>query len=105
MAALTLIRERGPHTVAANPIYAVSGRGLKAPGEVIFEVLAADAQGLRPLVGARHLFSLDGWLFWADFVSLEQCVSSVPGLELLRDWPALRGVMHVVPDESTTAAH
>lgn len=55
---------------------------------------------LRSLIGDRHLFFFEqGHPFSGELLSLEGCTSTVGGLTLLRDWPALLGVMRIYPNK------
>ena len=103
MACLSILRERGPTTVAANPIFPLDALNVRGEGEFRFEVLDAAASQLKAIVGMHRCFYIDetSGVFWAQLRSLEPCVSTHPGLALLRDKPTLRGVLVVVEEGAT----
>ncbi len=103
MACLSILGERGPKTVAtvaANPIFPLDALNVRGGELFRFEVFDADAGQLKALVGTHRCFYIDetSGVFWARFQSLEPCVSTHPGLGLLRDKPTLRGVLVVVEE-------
>jgi hypothetical protein len=76
----------------------------KNAGEFTFEILKRDAKALERFLGQQHLLSADGGqVFWGELISLTPCVSTVPGLALMRQRPALRGVLRVYPDATGAA--
>ena len=95
MACLSIVRESGPTTVAANPIFLLDPMSSKSGVEVAFEVFEADGGELKSLIGEHRCFYIDDnvGVFWARLKSLEPCVSTHPGLALLRNTPTLRGVL------------
>ena len=100
MACLSIIRDGGPSTVAANPIFPLDPIDRRGDAEFWFEVLEAAAAELKTLVGEHRCFYIDstGEVFWAKLRSLEPCVSSHQGLALLRDKPTLRGILVIVKE-------
>ncbi|MGH8227054.1 MAG: hypothetical protein ACREU3_03970 [Steroidobacteraceae bacterium] len=100
MACLSIVREHGRTTVAANPIFLLDPMTSQLGAEVAFEVFDADSAELKTLVGAHRCFYIDDsvGVFWAQLKSLEPCVSTHPGLALLRTRPTLHGVFVIVGD-------
>jgi len=103
MVCLSILRERGHTTVAANPIFPLDALNVRGEKEIRFEVFDADANELKAIVGTHQCFYIDetSGVFWARLRSLEPCVSTHPGLALLRDKPTLRGVLVVVEEGMT----
>ena len=59
-----------------------------------FEVLESNASALPKQIGVKNLLSIDGETpFWGTLVSLEPCTSTAPGLALLREKSALKGIL------------
>jgi hypothetical protein len=56
MTCLSIVREHGPVTVAANPIYPLDTMTNAVGAEFTFEVLDADAGELKTLVGEHRCF-------------------------------------------------
>jgi hypothetical protein len=58
-------------------------------------VLEADASSLKRLIGKTETFGVDSRQlpFIGKLVSLERCTSSVDALSLIREKPAMRGVI------------
>ena len=103
MTCLSILRERGPATVAANPIWPLDALNIRGGGEFRFEVFDVDASQLKAIIGAHRCFYINetSGTFWARLQSLDPCVSTHPGLALLRDKPTLRGVLVVVEEGAT----
>lgn len=105
MATLSIIQDHSPARVVANPIFPLRRITVHEGSEIEFEVFEVDAGQLKPLVGMHRCFSIDqAWdPFWALFRSLEPCVSTHPGLALIRraNVPTLRGVLVVVEGAAT----
>jgi hypothetical protein len=102
MTCLSIVREHGPVTVAANPIYPLDTATNAAGAEATFEVLDADAGELKTLVGEHRCFYIDNnvGVFWARLKSLKPCESTHPGLLHRRNESTLRGVMVIVGDSA-----
>jgi hypothetical protein len=100
MACLSIIRDGGPATIAANPIFLLDPIDPRGDTEFRFEVFEADAGDLKSLVGDHRCFYIDSTseVFWAKLKSLEPCMSSHRGLAQLRDKPTLRGVLMIVKE-------
>ncbi len=96
MAAISKISEGRPAIVLANPVYVIS----HTSEHVEFEILEADAAALRQLVGTPQLLAMDGIPLWGQLLSLVCCSSTAPGLGMLRERQALRGVLRVYLGES-----
>ena len=103
MTCLSVLHDGGPVIVAANPIFPLDPVTVRGGAEIRFEVFEVDAGKLKSLVGAHRCFYIDQktGVFWARLNSLERCVSTHPGLALLRDKPTLRGVLIVVDEQAT----
>ena len=103
MACLSIIRDGGPATVAANPIFPLDPVIIRGGAEIRFEVFEVNAGELKSLVGAHRCFYIDetSGVFWARLNRLERCVSTHRGLALLRDKPTLQGVLVVVEEPAT----
>jgi hypothetical protein len=98
MSCLSVIRD-GRSVVVANPIYLLSPIEVRNGANVTFEVLAADAASLKDLVGQISYYYLDPpGFFWAQLKTLDECQSTHPGLALLRNKPAFRGVFSIFGD-------
>ncbi len=102
MTRLSILREKGPTTVVADiflldSLDAVEGR------EFRFEVLSENAEHLKTIVGEHQCFYIDHatGAFWARLRSLEPCVSTHPGLGLMRDKPTFLGVLAIVDEVRT----
>jgi hypothetical protein len=97
MATLSILAEDGIMITCANPIYLASPIDCSRGSKVTFEVLEVDASFLKRLAGKIETFGLDPTQppFTAELTSLESCASTVPALALLRDRPAMRGVLTV----------
>jgi hypothetical protein len=93
MGYLSIINERGPATWVANPIYPLDPLSVGRGAEIGFEVLEADADRLKTLIGEYRCFyiNVESGAFWAQLKSLEPTVSTHPGLAGLRNEPTLRG--------------
>lgn len=98
MACLSIVREHGHMTVAANPIFLLGPMTSQLGAEVAFEVLDSDGAELKALVGEYRCFYIDDsvGVFWAKLTSLEPCVSTHPGLALLGNRLTLHGVFVIV---------
>ena len=103
MACLSILADGCPPTSAANPIFLLDALNIRGGGEFRFEVLDAVASQQKAIVGMHQCFYIDetSGVFWAQLRSLEPCVSTHPGLALLRDKPTLRGVLVVVEEGAT----
>jgi hypothetical protein len=79
----------------ASPLYPVSQPDYRPGARITFEVLEADAASLKRLVGKTETFGTDPEHppFIGQLVSLEPCSSSVAALSLMREKPAMRGVI------------
>ena len=96
MSCLSVVRDGGPPVVVANPIYLFSPIEVRNGAEVTFEVLAADASSSKDLIGQiRYYYLVPPGLFWARLKTLDECQSTHPGLALLRNKPAFRGVFSI----------
>jgi hypothetical protein len=97
MGCLSVFRSHEPTRIVANPIFLFSRGEQYSPGDRLeFEVLEADADALKPLVGKQQYFVLDGTLpAWGQLEELQPCVSTHPGLKYLRAKPTLRGVLSI----------
>lgn len=86
----------------ANPIFPTSDSDWRNRGNLIFEVLADDADSLRHCLGKIPRFSLDTEApFWATLTNLDPCISTRTDLSLSRDKPTLHGSLVIVaPAES-----
>lgn len=101
MSCLSVFRRPGKGAVvAANPIYITSPIEDQAnTARLEFEVLIEDASSLSALIGEREHYALGSeWAFWGVLESLEPAESTHPGLGLMRNRRALRGVMTVYPE-------
>jgi hypothetical protein len=99
MSALSIVRDdRKVVRLVANPIFLTSPLMVARGAQLSFEMFEADAGGLKPLVGMKQLYFLDDQLFWAELISLEACVSTHPGLRMLREKATLRGVFSIFGD-------
>ena len=59
MSALSIVRNENKAVIlVANPLYLTSPFTAQAGGRVRFEVLEADAAGLKPLIGTKQLYYL-----------------------------------------------
>ena len=58
-----------------------------------FEVLEADAASLESYIGKKQLLAANASTFWGEFVSLEPCTSTAPGLGMLRHKPTFHVVI------------
>ena len=69
-------------------------------GEVRFEVLEADAENLKTLAGTFRLLYVSELEapFRGQIRSLRSCVSTHPGLTMLRDRPTLCGVLAIADE-------
>jgi hypothetical protein len=63
--------------------------------EIEFEVLEKNTTQLKKIVGETHTFGLEGKAFVAEVSKLEPRVSTVNGLSLMRDEPAMYGVLTI----------
>jgi hypothetical protein len=106
MTCLSILPDDSPATVAANPIFPLEPFAIRTSAEIKFEVFEADAAELKTLVGEYRCFYIDGagGTFWAQLKTLERCVSTHPGLAMLRDKPTLRGVLLPVREPTTKPA-
>jgi|HubBroStandDraft_2_1064218.scaffolds.fasta_scaffold161372_1 hypothetical protein len=97
MATLSILAEDGMMITCANPIYLTSPIDYSRGSKVTFEVLEANASSLKRLAGKIETFGVDPqqFPFSAELTSLEPCTSTVTALALLRDRPAMRGVLTV----------
>jgi hypothetical protein len=104
MARLSIIRERGPATVAAD-VFPLDTLNVCGGGGFRFGVRDDDADELKTILGEHHGFYIGDatgvFWFWARLQSLEPCVSTHPGLALSRDKPTLRGVLCIVEEGAT----
>lgn len=92
MASLSIVRDDGPTTLLANPLFMLDPIVIVDGAEARFEVFDVDAGMLKSLVGKHQCFYMDSvGIFWAQIKSLELCTSTHPGLALLRNRPTLRG--------------
>jgi hypothetical protein len=99
MPVLSIIRNGLPARSWIHPAYPVTELKPNCPGEFVFEVLEADGEPLKDDIGQRYLLTADGGqVFWGELLSLTPCTSTVAGLALMRNRPALRGVLRVFPD-------
>lgn len=103
MACLSIIRERGPTTIAADPIFPLDALNVRGGGEFSFEVFDVDDCELKAFIGEHRCFFIDdtSGTFWARLQSLEPCVSTHPALALMRDRPTLRAVLVIVEEVAT----
>jgi hypothetical protein len=70
--------------------------GSPSPGEQYeFEVLSRDAAYLEERIGKDDQYVIEGQACWAKLVSLKTCLSTHPGLSLMRERPAMRGVFTI----------
>lgn len=99
MATLSILEEDGILVTCANPIYPTSPVDSHRGAKITFEVLEVDASSLKRLAGTGRMetFVMDPhqFPFSAELTTLEPCTSTVPALSLLRDRPAMRGVLTV----------
>ena len=104
MACLSIVREHGPVTVAANPIFLLDAVTSTPGSEVAFEVFDDAAGHLKILVGQHRCFYIDDevGVFWARLESLNPCGSTHPGLALLKHKPTLRGLFVIVGDSGNS---
>jgi hypothetical protein len=95
MATLSVLSEDGMMVICASPIYLTSAIEYRPGAKLMFEVLEADATSLKRLVGKTETFGMDPTQlpFTAQLTNLESCTSTVEALALLRDRPAMRGVL------------
>ncbi len=102
VACLSILGDSGPVRVAANPIFPFDPVAFHGGAEIGFEVFDVDASELKSLVGSYRCFCIDetSGILWAQLKSLELCVSSHPGLAMLRGKPTLRGVLVGVEDHA-----
>jgi hypothetical protein len=83
----------------ASPIYVISEPVDYSPGsEIVFEILAADAGPLQRRLGQRDQYGIDSSAapFFGVLASLEPCQSTHFALSLMRQKPAMRGVLKVL---------
>ena len=103
MSCLSVIEDKGKMIaiVVANPIFLTSPiEGLPNGSKIVFEVLEIDADGL--IVGDTRYYSIDGRQpFWGTIKSIDHCVSTHPGLDLLRDKPTLRCELEIFSEETS----
>jgi hypothetical protein len=97
MGCLSVFISHGPAKIVANPIFLFSRPEEYLPGgRLEFEVLEADADALKPLIGKQQYYVLDGTMpAWGQLEELQPCVSTHPGLEYRRAKPTLRGVLTI----------
>jgi hypothetical protein len=91
MACLSVSKD-GVYVVCASPIFPVSEIG----NTLAFEVFESGATSLKLRVGKPDEYFIDSvGTFFGVLKSLEKCVSTHPGLALLRHKNTLYGVMEV----------
>jgi hypothetical protein len=105
MSALSVVRDGNKAvTLAANPLYLISAFTTARGGQVIFEILEADAGGLQRLVGTKQLYYLEEQLFWGQLESLEPCESTHPTLSTVActlNKKTMRGVFSILGETDT----
>jgi hypothetical protein len=82
-------------TVCANPIFPLDEPDWRDGTTLTFEVLEADADVLFEQVKMVRQYALDGQAFTGKLDSLEECISTHPGLGLLGNDRTLRGVFTI----------
>ena len=89
----------------ANPFFLVSGFNPRVGEKIEFEVLDSNATQLKTLVGTTQTFALEGQAFIAEVTELEPRVSTVDALKLMRETPAMHGVLTITSlmDETSAA--
>jgi hypothetical protein len=105
MSALSIVRNENKAVIlVANPLYLTSSFTAQAGGRVTFEVLEADAAGLKKLIGSKQLYYLENELFWAQLKSLEPCESAHHTLAIVArslNKKTLRGVFSILGETNT----
>jgi len=89
MSALSIARDgKPPFVIAASPLFTLNAKPpYGEAGRVVFEIFERDAEVLQSLLGKYENYAMDGEAFVGKIVSLEPCVSTHPGLGLMRDRP------------------
>lgn len=101
MTTISIIREGRPAVILAH-VFPVTELLPERAGDFVFELLSRDGNSLKRYFGQKNLLSADGGqVFWGELMSLTPCTSTVPALSLMRDRPALRGILRVYPDAIT----
>jgi hypothetical protein len=102
VACLSIIREHGPATVAANPIFLLDTLTSTIGSEVAFEVFDADAGELKTLVGEHRYFYVDDHIgvFWTRLKSPEPRQSKIFERPPLSKKPMLNGIFVIVGDSA-----
>lgn len=95
MATISEVIDNGPAVTLASPVYII----VTDSKAIEFEVLETDAASLHSQLGRKRFLAIDGATFWGELVSLEPCTSTAAGLCMLRQQPALRGVVRIFPGE------
>lgn len=95
MATISKLTDGGPAIVWAT-VHVVEGDEF-----IEFEVLESNASALQKQIGVRNLLSInDEPPFWGTLVSLESCVSTAPGLALLRERAVLKGKLRRIATDT-----
>jgi hypothetical protein len=102
MAYLSTLNEHGPATGIASSIFLLDPVFIGNGTEIRFEVLEAEADKLKTLIGAHRCFyvSPPSVVFWAQLKSLEPSVSTHRGLAGLRSERTLIGILSVIEEPS-----
>ena len=94
MTAISVVSEGQPAKVLANPVHITSRRN----DHIEFEVLEANAGGLRKVAGTTQLLAIEGVAIFGTLESLESCASTAKGLAMLRTKATLKGVIRTYPE-------
>jgi hypothetical protein len=79
----------------ASPVFLLADFNPHVGDKVEFEVLDSNATQLKNLVGTTQTFGLEGQAFVAEVTELKPRVSTVNGLSMMRDVPAMHGVLTI----------
>lgn len=94
MSALSVF-DRGV-VLCASPIYPTCELEWRDGAAITFEILAADATGLRHRLGEEHHYMLESQACLGKLTRLEECQSTVPALLFLRHKPTMCGTMTIL---------
>ena len=105
MSALSIVRDGNKVvTLVANPLYLTSSFTVQRGGRVTFEILEADAGGLKEPVGTKQLYYLEDHLFWGQLDLLELCESTHSTLSMVArtlNKKTARGVFSIIGEAET----
>lgn len=99
MTTISVVKSNPFRAIIWASVFPVNDLRPGCAGEFIFEILKRDGEPLKRDFGQKQLMSADGGqVFWGELISLTPCTSTVPALAMMRDRPALPGVLRVYPD-------